>query len=202
MWTCCEGVDVPACEVVSFARPTMSFGLYVQQLGRVLRLMLAPGMADGWATWPVRSACAGSPPVARPHGIIIDHVGQWERHGLPDSPRRWTLDARERGTKSGPFDAIPLRTCLNDAAGDLCLTVFERTEPLPSVWLGAANCQSKPPEFVDGDLFELGADILAKLRGESERLLTRSRAYRTACRPLRRTAYSSSTVCAATPRRG
>lgn len=167
-----EGVDVPACEVVSFARPTMSFGLYVQQFGRVLRLMLAPGMADGWGDLTRAERLRRIAASSKPRGIIIDHVGQWERHGLPDSPRRWTLDARERGTKSGPSDAIPLRTCLNDASGDLCLTVFERTEPCcPACgWVPPITNRSRP-EFVDGDLFELDADILAKLRGESERLL-------------------------------
>ncbi|MFW2011210.1 DEAD/DEAH box helicase, partial [Acinetobacter nosocomialis] len=34
-----EGTDVPAVEVVSMARPTQSYGLYVQQFGRALRLM-------------------------------------------------------------------------------------------------------------------------------------------------------------------
>jgi superfamily II DNA or RNA helicase len=35
-----EGFDLPAIEVVSFARPTESFALFSQQFGRALRLML------------------------------------------------------------------------------------------------------------------------------------------------------------------
>lgn len=167
-----EGVDVPACQVVSFARPTMSFGLYVQQFGRVLRLMLSPEMADGWGDLSREERLRRIAASDKPHGIVIDHVGQWETHRLPDSPRRWTLDAVERGNKSGPSDAVPLRTCLNAAGGDVCLTVFERTEPCcPACgWVPPIANRSRP-EFVDGDLFELDPDLLAKLRGEADRIL-------------------------------
>jgi superfamily II DNA or RNA helicase len=167
-----EGVDVPACEVVSFARPTMSFGLYVQQFGRVLRLMLTGAESDGWGDLTSGERLRRIAASAKPHGIIIDHVGQWERLGLPDSPRRWTLDARERGSKSGPSDAIPLRTCLNDATGDLCLTVYPRDLPCCPVcgWVPPVANRSRP-EFVDGDLFELDASVLAKLRGEADRIM-------------------------------
>jgi DNA repair protein RadD len=70
-----EGFDLPALEVVSMARPTESYGLYCQQFGRVLRPL--PGKTVG---------------------IIIDHVGNVVRHGLPDKPRRWSLDRREKRT--------------------------------------------------------------------------------------------------------
>jgi superfamily II DNA or RNA helicase len=40
-----EGFDLPAIEVVSFARATESFALYCQQFGRALRLMLAAAAA-------------------------------------------------------------------------------------------------------------------------------------------------------------
>lgn len=56
-----EGFDLPATEVVSMARPTMSYALYVQQFSLALRLM------DG-----------------KTEAIIIDHVGNVRRHGLPD----------------------------------------------------------------------------------------------------------------------
>ena len=140
-----EGTDVPAVEVISMARPTKSYGLFVQQFGRALRPM------DG-----------------KTHALIVDHVGNVFHHGLPDAPREWSLDRRDRRAKSGPTDAIPVRTCINTA----CLSVYERvlgacpycgTAPPPPASRGA-------PEQVDGDLFELDVLVLAQMRGEIARI--------------------------------
>jgi DNA repair protein RadD len=57
-----EGMDVPAVEVVSAARPTLSYGLYIQQFGRALRT------ARG-----------------KTHGIYIDHVGKRHQTRLAGS---------------------------------------------------------------------------------------------------------------------
>ena len=83
-----EGFDLPAIEVVSMARPTQSFSLFAQQFGRALRPM------DG-----------------KEHAIIIDHVGNVHRHGLPDAPRDWSLDRRERRSSKNVDIVIPTRTC-------------------------------------------------------------------------------------------
>ena len=61
-------------------RPTQSYGLFVQQFGRVLRT------ADD-----------------KTHGTVIDHVGNVVRHGLPDAPRQWSLEAPE-GNRKGSSD--------------------------------------------------------------------------------------------------
>ena len=135
-----EGFDLPAIEVVSMARPTQSFVLYCQQFGRALRIM------DG-----------------KLHAIIIDHVGNVERHGLPDARREWTLDRRERRSRSAPSDVVPVRTCLNPT----CLSVYER------IYSACPFCGFKPPIAdrsspikVDGDLHELDPSVLKALRGE------------------------------------
>ena len=131
-----EGFDLPAIEVVSMARPTQSYGLYVQQFGRALRPMTGKNRA-----------------------VIIDHVGNVIRHGLPDSPRVWTLDRRARRA-SQDAGGIPVRTCPE------CLAVYER------FYSACPYCGHKPepvsrssPEFVDGDLCELDAETLARMRG-------------------------------------
>lgn len=139
-----EGVDVPAIEVVCMARPTQSYALYAQNFGRALR-----------------------PMPNKDKAIIIDHVGNVVRHGLPDSPRRWSLDRRERVKRVSADDAIPLRTCLNDT----CLAVFERTySTCPHCGYKAAVTNRSAPEFVDGDLFELDASVLAMMRAEVQRI--------------------------------
>ena len=65
-----EGFDLPAIEVVSLLRPTLSTSLYLQQVGRALR------------------PC---PELGKERALILDHVGNYERHGMPDDYREWSL---------------------------------------------------------------------------------------------------------------
>lgn len=132
-----EGVDIPAVEVVSFARPTQSYALYAQMFGRALR-----------------------PFEGKSHAIIIDAVSNVMRHGLPDAPREWSLDRRERRT--GKSEPSMVRICT------ACAAVYERFrdacpdcgEPVPK------PADRSGPEFVDGDLYELDPDVLAQMRNE------------------------------------
>jgi superfamily II DNA or RNA helicase len=136
-----EGVDVPALEVVSFCRATASFGLFSQQFGRALRPM--PGKS---------------------HAIIIDHVSNVARHGLPDAPRTWSLDRRDKRRSARP-DSIPLKTCI------ACFGVYARVKRnCPYCGFYTEPTSRSAPEFVDGDLFELDPNVLARLRGEIERI--------------------------------
>lgn len=158
-----EGFDLPAIEVVSFGRPTESFGLYVQQFGRVLRLMLDGSLYPIWDEITAEQRRAYIAASTKPRGIIIDHVGNVTRHGLPDARREWTLDAREkRRKKDAP--SIPVWTCLE------CLGVWERIHKVcqdPDCGAPMPPPASRSgPEFVDGDLLELDAETLAGLRGE------------------------------------
>lgn len=155
-----EGFDLPAIDVVQFARPTMSYSLYAQQFGRVLRPVYAPGYDLSTREGRLSAIANGPKPIA----TIIDHVGNLVRHeGPPDKVRVWTLDRRDKRS-SGPRDSVPIRVCLNV----MCMSPYERFEPV------CPYCGTPPPppaersgpEFVDGDLFELSAEALAKLRGE------------------------------------
>lgn len=139
-----EGVDIPAIEVVSNARPTQSFALARQQFGRALRPM--PG---------------------KTHAIIIDHVGNVFRHGLPDRPQKWSLNRRDRRNKNTTDGIIPIRNCLNP----MCSAVYERTHRCcPYCGHIIVPTQRETPEHVDGDLTELSIETLAKLRGEVSRI--------------------------------
>lgn len=136
-----EGFDVPAIEVVMFARPTASYAVYAQQFGRALRVLAGKTIA-----------------------IIIDHVGNVVKHGLPDAPREWTLDARDkRKAKERDPNLIPLTNCPK------CTRVYERVYP------SCPYCGHTPipiirsgPEFVDGDLVLLDAGTLAGMRAKSD----------------------------------
>lgn len=143
-----EGVHVKGVEVVTLADPTYSLAKFRQQVGRVLAI--SPGKESA---------------------IIIDHVNNWLRHGLPDAPRDWSLDRRERRSREAPTDAVPLRRCLNEK----CLTIYERLfDVCPQCGLKysrpAGTGGRSQPEQVDGDLIELDPDVLARLRGEIKRI--------------------------------
>ena len=134
-----EGFDCPAIEVVSFARPTNSRGLYIQQFGRALRLLVG----KLWA-------------------IIIDHVGNVENHGLPDSPQPHSLTSRAKNPRT-VNDDIPTTTCLNDD----CYAVFPRVLKIcPYCGLKRVVINTRSVEHVDGDLIELSPETLAEMRGE------------------------------------
>ncbi len=161
-----EGFDLPAIEVVSFARPTESFALYCQQFGRALRLMLSKEAAAVHAELTDEGRRAAIAASEKPVAIIIDHVNNVLRHGLPDARREWSLDRRERRS-SKKSDAIPLRVCVND----LCLQPYERVhKSCPYCGHYPPPPSRRAPEFVDGDLLELDADTLAALRGEIARV--------------------------------
>ena len=132
-----EGVDVPAIEVVSMARPTQSYGLYVQQFGRGLR-----------------------PLAGKTHALIIDHVSNVVRHGLPDMEREWSLEARGSKPKAkNPEEDIPLRYCV------VCTQPYERTlKVCPHCGHSHKPEGRSKPEYVDGDLTELSPEILAEMR--------------------------------------
>ncbi|RLB43377.1 MAG: hypothetical protein DRH30_03275 [Deltaproteobacteria bacterium] len=115
-----EGFDVPECQGVLIARPTASFVKHRQMIGRCLR-----------------------PKADESNAVILDHAGNFLRHGMPDDITEWDL-ADKPGKKS---DAPRHKQC------PVCFAV------LP---MGAQECTAcghifgavprSGPEFVDGDL--------------------------------------------------
>lgn len=167
-----EGTDLPDVDVVILARPTESFGLFVQQAARPCTVSLPSRPPD---TREGRLAAIAA--SAKPHAIIIDHVGNVVRHGVAVehngatvialAHREWSLDRREKRSRDKRDDGIPLRQCLERT----CLQVYERVLP------ACPYCGSRPvpeartaPEFVDGDLAELDAATLAGMHGAVARV--------------------------------
>lgn len=87
-----EGFNVPDCSCVVMLRPTQSLVLYIQQSMRCMRYQ--PGK----------------------QAIIIDHVSNYEKFGLPDADREWTLE--DRAKKKGGGGGQSTRTC------DKCFAVI------------------------------------------------------------------------------
>lgn len=94
-----EGFDVPDCTCVILARPTDSLVLFMQQAMRSMRYQ------------PNKKA------------LVIDHVGNYARHGLPDTPHDWQSHFKggRKQRKSKSNDAQALATCYE------CFTVFNNT---------------------------------------------------------------------------
>lgn len=133
-----EGFDVPSCDVVIMARPTASLGKYLQSIGRALR------------------------PAPNKTALIIDHVSNVIRHGLPDIPREWSLDRRQKKAKQlKDPDEIELTVCKH------CLKPYEKfrtvcpycgfEKPLP-------DPRSRSIEMVEGDLILLDKEALERMR--------------------------------------
>lgn len=158
-----EGFDLPAIEVVMFARPTASYALYAQQWGRALRLMINKILMAAWDTYSPEQRLAHIAGSAKPVAFIHDHVGNLLHFkGPPDKPRTWSLDNRPRKSK-GAADAIPLRICTNE----FCMQPYERSE------VKCPYCQTEPPppaersrpEQVDGDLTLYTPEMFRELFG-------------------------------------
>lgn len=168
-----EGFDLPAIEVVSMVRKTESWPLFVQQFGRALRLMISADLSATWGTLTDEQRREHIAASGKPVALIIDHVGNVIRHGLPDAPRQDSLARRERRS-SGPSDAIPLRSCANPTGGpfgEACSSVYERfLKTCPYCGFYPEPAERSAPEFVDGDLFELTPEVLAAMRGKVEQI--------------------------------
>lgn len=82
------GVDIPACEAIIMARPTKSYNLWIQMVGRATR------------------PC---PDIGKTHALIIDHAGNVEAHGFLEHERLCNLDG---GVSSGNLRITTCEACL------------------------------------------------------------------------------------------
>jgi DNA repair protein RadD len=127
-----EGFDVPAVGGVILLRPTKSFALFRQQVGRALR-----PKPDGLPA------------------VVLDHVGNVSRHGLPNAPYDWSLDGIKRAARQRKAAAECCRTCA------ACTLVFGPGQ-------GKDLC---PTPGVEGCLFP-GAALLDERDGELQEIYT------------------------------
>jgi superfamily II DNA or RNA helicase len=74
-----EGTDIPKVAAAILLRPTASYSLAMQQIGRALRCY--PG---------------------KDKAIILDHAGNTLRHGLPTDPVEWSLAGLSKRSKPAP----------------------------------------------------------------------------------------------------
>jgi DNA repair protein RadD len=162
-----EGFDLPAVQVVSFARPTQSYGLYVQQFGRGLRIMIPPELMAVWDSFTNEQRHAFIAASIKPRATIIDHVGNVLCHGLPDYPRKWSLASREKCSREKRMDEEPIKICTNPTCNQAYSKFLRQCPFCGNVPIPAARSS---PDFVDGDLLELDKEALSRLTFEKRKI--------------------------------
>jgi|TARA_R110000772_G_scaffold42740_2_gene98996 superfamily II DNA or RNA helicase len=109
-----EGWDEPKVSCVVIARPTKSYGMYLQMVGRALR-----------------------PFTGKVDTLIIDHSGCVYEHGFPDEAPEWELTSSEElavpKKEPEPIEKQPC-TCCN------CQTVYKPMRGFPE----CPNCGNIP----------------------------------------------------------
>ena len=153
-----EGFDLPLVTAAILLRPTMSLGLHLQQVGRVLRP--APG---------------------KTRAIILDHVGNLSRHGFAEDVRDWSLDGRKKKKKkASEEDEVKVKQCPE------CYSCHPPAPTCPECG-HIYEVKTREIEHVDGELVEIDTKEIArqkkKEQGSAQTLddliaLGRARGYR------------------------
>jgi len=123
-----EGFDVPECSTVIMLRPTQSLSLFIQQSMRGMRYKKGKT------------------------SIIIDHVDNVRRHGLPDTERLWSLKGIK---KQESENEIKIKECEN------CFGVYTPE------YLICPHCGHKP-EVKEAKGYEVNEDASLEEINEDE----------------------------------
>lgn len=143
-----EGTDIPVVGCGILLRPTKSEGLYLQQVGRVLR-----------------------PSPGQERAYILDHVGNCLVHGLPDADREWTLEGRRKRTK-GAGTAEPRERIMQ------CPKCYAAHSPSPRCpQCGHEYDNARGVEQQDGELMEVTGAVAEALRRKRRAEERRAKTY-------------------------
>lgn len=138
-----EGFDVPGIVAAILLRPTQSLALYLQQVGRALRV--APG---------------------KERAVILDHVGNSMmplpgggyalNHGFPDDEREWSLEGCKRAKKDVDPDDVATKQCPKCREWNRALVSKCRNPDCGHVFV----VKSRKIAERDGELEEVDVDAL------------------------------------------
>ena len=130
-----EGTDIPVVAAAILLRPTQSTGLFLQQVGRALRP--APG---------------------KDRAIILDHVGNCMRHGMPQDDREWSLDGDLAAKRAKNDNEVPpVKQC------EKCYAVF-KPQPICPVCGHVHEIKGREIKETDGELQEIDAATMQRQR--------------------------------------
>lgn len=135
-----EGIDIPEISCVMMLRPSDSLALVVQQQCRCLR-------AD--------------PNNLNKRAVILDMVGNYTRHGLPDTDREWSLENdMPKRPEFNPDGTLSLRVC------GFCFKTFETAPICPFC---GETYELKPRELKKMQEIELARIDKEKFEAEQAR---------------------------------
>lgn len=140
-----EGTDIPVVGAAIQLRATDSLGLYLQQVGRALR-----------------------PYDGKSEAVILDHVGNWRRHGFPDDPREWTLEGTKAGRKAANDNGPAIKQC------DKCFTVYRPAPCCPACGF-APVVKDRKIEQVEGTLGKITPEMKAAAALERKQMVSGAR---------------------------
>lgn len=129
------GREVPI-EACMLLRPTQSVSLYMQMVGRALRMKREPA-------------------------VILDHAGCVFKHGLPDDDREWSLEGRQKGRKKREDEeaGVTVQQCLS------CFHVFASGPDSCPACGNVMPRKGRPElEVVEGELQALDKDAIRRKR--------------------------------------
>lgn len=140
-----EGTDIPIVGAAILLRPTASMGLYLQQVGRALRMH-----------------------TGKTEAIILDHVGNVMRHGMPDEDREWSLDGeKQRGSrKKDDEPEVKVKQC------EQCYACHVPAPKCP-VCGHVYAISAREIEQVEGKLLELDAKRLQEIEENRKKMFAR-----------------------------
>lgn len=136
-----EGLDIPAVEAVQQLRPTQSVIVYLQLIGRGLRVE-----------------------QGKPELVILDQVNNWKRHGLPDDLREWSLDGRKKRKRKATDDEpdVHIQQCHQ------CFSIFRKGVTECPNCGAPVEVQGREINQVDGDLAEVDIEAARRERGREQ----------------------------------
>lgn len=131
-----EGTDIPTVAAAILLRPTASYALAMQQIGRALRS--APG---------------------KDKAIILDHAGNTLKHGLPTDPVQWSLSGIAKRGKN-----VLIKRCSD--CGALISIRFKACPECAHVFASGDTEADRDglPVHQDGELVEMTPERLKELR--------------------------------------
>lgn len=129
-----EGTDIPVVSGAILLRPTQSLVMFLQQVGRALRIY--PGKA---------------------RAVILDHVGNVHRHGLPTEEREWSLDGKEARKGKATGEVVRVKQCPE------CYHCHDPAPTCPKCG-HVYETAGREVEEVDGELEQITAEMLKRDR--------------------------------------
>jgi len=151
-----EGFDVPSCEVVILLRPTKSLSLYLQQVGRALRVM-----------------------EGKPHAIVLDHAGNVFKHGFPTQDREWELTTDKIKAAQQKHNLRQCKTCyaVYNNTAERCPECGELHKPEPKKMQMVAG-ELVPLEEVEIKKKEAKRELSGPKSLEDWKAIARARGYK------------------------